>query len=98
LLQAWLLDDARYVNAPRSPAVKEMGCSVNSTLTITVVELPDGTYRASCGGMSADAPTYAGAEDLLRDMLDMQWEANPGFRRAPVSMDPDILPDAEPEQ
>jgi hypothetical protein len=61
------------------------------------MELPDGNYLASCGSLSAEAATCAEAEELLREMLDQQWESNPGFRRPVIAMDPDGLPDADPE-
>jgi hypothetical protein len=61
------------------------------------MELPDGNYLATCGSLSAEAGTYAEAEELLRDMLDQQWEANPSLRRPTIVSDPDVLPDDEPE-
>lgn len=67
-------------------------------LEIVVRETPDGDFVAVCGSLKAEGSTAEEAEELLREQLRMQWEANPIGSRPAIVGDEDEVPAGSEER
>lgn len=70
---------------------------MREALEIVVTETPNGDYQASCGGLTAEAPTPAEAEEILRELLQDKWAANPTGHQPAILADPNFVPDIDEE-